>query len=134
MIKLLLEDVYVEGIPSAVATLCPGSHRCYNGDHRAMQDPEHSRRVLLTIFRICCGRVLALGAEVGDHEGGEGAPADAAGGWLQLLHGGLARDDGFCSLRSREGRLSGFRLLLLKLAVSFFCSFHCRFCLLSLPV
>ena len=57
----------------------------------------------LTEYIITSGRVLAWGREHGDHEGDAvvpGAWADTAG-WLQLLHGGRARDGGSCSRHSR---------------------------------
>jgi len=63
-------------------------------------------------FSTCRGRVLALAAELGDREGVAEVAAALAddADWLQLLHGGRARDGGFCSRHNRKGRLSEFQV------------------------
>jgi len=64
---------------------------------------------------------LAWGAERGDDEDDAGVPVAGAGAlaWIQLQRDGHASDDVSCNQRSRQGKLSGFRVLLLILAVSF---------------
>jgi hypothetical protein len=79
----------------------------------------HINQVLIQALSTC-GVVLALEPERGSRSGDVGVPAALAdiSGWLPLLPGGRV-DDGACSRHSRQEMLTGFRLLLLSLAVSF---------------
>ena len=102
--------------------LAVNSYCCVCG-HQISSNPASSidSRLNDVRFRICRGRVLAWEVDRGGREDDVVVPAvwADAGGWLQLLHGGRAEDGGSCSRHSRQEMLSGFRVLLSLLAVSF---------------